>query len=66
MAKLPYTFTLCPPGPEPQRYSASCPEMVCALMGGDDLTINQRKAVLFPRPGKTNLEVVPAVAKGQA
>jgi len=66
MSQLPYTFTICPPGPEPKRYSSSCAEMVCALMGGDDLTIDQRKAVLFPQPGKTNLEVVPAAAKGQA
>ena len=60
MAKLPYTFTICPDGPEPVRYTASCPEMVVALMGGDDLTIDQRKGILFPQPGKTNLEVVPA------
>jgi hypothetical protein len=58
MAQLPYTFTICPDGPEPTRYTASCPEMVVALMGGDDLTIDQRKAILFPQPGKTNLEVV--------
>jgi hypothetical protein len=60
MAKLPYTFTICPDGPEPVRYTASCPEMVVALMNGDDLTIDQRKGILFPQPGKTNLEVVPA------
>ena len=58
MAKLPYTFTICPDGPEPARYTASCPEMVVALMGGDDLTIDQRKGLLFPQPGKTHLEVV--------
>lgn len=58
MAKLPYTFTICPDGPEPVRYTASCAEMVVALMGGDDLTIDQRKAVLFPKPGKTAIEVV--------
>ena len=32
--------------------------MGALLMGGDDLTIDQRKAVLFPQPGKTNIEVV--------
>lgn len=58
MAKLPYTFTICPDGPEPKRFTASCPEMGAALMNGDDLTIDQRKALLFPQPGKTNLEVV--------
>ena len=60
MAKRPYTVTICPDGPEPVRYTASCPEMVVALMGGDDLTIDQRKGILFPQPGKTNIEVVPA------
>lgn len=58
MAKLPYTFTICPDGPEPKRFTASCAEMGALLMGGDDLTIDQRKAVLFPQPGKTNIEVV--------
>ena len=58
MAKLPYTFTICPDGPEPVRYTASCAEMGAALMGGDDLTIDQRNAVLFPKPGKTAIEVV--------
>ena len=58
MAKLPYTFTICPDGPEPKRFTASCPEMVVALMNGDDLTIDQRKALLLPQPGKTNIEVV--------
>ena len=60
MAKLPYTYTICPPGPEPKRFTASCPEMGAALMGGDDLTIDQRKGLLFPRPGKTSVDVVPA------
>lgn len=58
MAKLPYTFTICPDGPEPKRFTASCPEMVVALMNGNDLTIDQRKALLLPQPGKTNIEVV--------
>jgi len=58
MAKLPYTFTICPDGPEPKRFTASCPEMVVALMNGDDLTIDQRKALLLPQPGKTNIDVV--------
>lgn len=60
MAQLPYTFTICPDGPEPKRFTASCPEMGAALMGGNDLTIDQRKALLFPQPGKTAVEVVPA------
>ena len=60
MAQLPYTLTICPDGPEPKRFTASCPEMGAALMGGNDLTIDQRKALLFPQPGKTAVEVVPA------
>lgn len=36
-------YTLCPPGPEPKRHTASCPQMVRMLMGGDDLTIDQRR-----------------------
>jgi hypothetical protein len=63
MAKLPYTFTICPPGPEPKRFTASCPQMGAMLMGGDDLTIDQRKGLLFPQPGKTNIEVVPIKPK---
>lgn len=58
MAKLPYTFTICPDGPEPKRFTASCAAMGAALKGGDDLTIDQRKAFLFPQPGKTTIEVV--------
>ena len=60
MAQLPYTFTICPDGPEPKRFTASCPEMGVALMGGDDLTIDQRRGWMFAPPGKTNIEVVPA------
>ena len=63
MAKLPFTFTICPPGPEPKKFTASCAEMGAALMGGDDLTIDQRKSLLFPKPGKTSIEVVPAKLK---
>ena len=35
MAKLPYTYTICPDGPEPKRFTASCAEMGAALKGGD-------------------------------
>lgn len=66
MAKLPFTYTICPPGPEPKRFTASCPEMGALLMGGDDLTIDQRKSVLFPQPGKTNIEVVKKPKQGES
>lgn len=66
MAQLPYTFTICPPGPEPKRFTASCAEMGAALMGGDDLTIDQRKTWLFPAPGKTATDVVPASTSKEA
>jgi hypothetical protein len=32
--------------------------MGAALMGGDDLTIDQRRGWMFAQPGKTNIEVV--------
>ena len=45
MAKLPYTYTICPPGPEPKRHTASCAQMGKLLKGSPDgdLTINQRR-----------------------
>lgn len=58
MAKLPYTYTICPDGPEPQRFTASCAAMGAALTYGCDLTIDQRKDWMFQKPSKTNLEVV--------
>ncbi len=44
MAKLPYTYTICPPGPEPKQPTASCPEMGVLLKNSQkgDLTINNR------------------------
>ena len=45
MAKLPYTYTICPPGPEPQRFTASCAEMGRLLKDSPkgDLTIDERR-----------------------
>ena len=45
MAKLPYTYTICPPGPEPVRYTASCKEMGVLLKNSPnaDLTIDERR-----------------------
>lgn len=34
--KLPYTYTICPPGPETVRYTASCKEMGVLLMQSPD------------------------------
>ena len=44
MAKLPYTYTICPPGPEPKQHTASCPEMGLLLRNSPDgdLTIKNR------------------------
>lgn len=42
-------YTVCPPGPEPVRYTASCPEMVRRLdrsLGGD-LTLDPRAMGLW-------------------
>lgn len=36
MAKLPYTFTICPDGPEPKRFTASCPQMGELLKNSPD------------------------------
>lgn len=43
--KLPYTYTICPPGPEPVRYTASCKEMGVLLKNSPnaDLTIDERR-----------------------
>lgn len=43
-------YTLCPPGPEPKRITASCPQIGKMLKGGDDLTINQRREAALYRP----------------
>lgn len=44
-------YTVLPPGPEPKRHTASCPQMVAMLKGGDDLTINQHRTDTLYRPG---------------
>jgi hypothetical protein len=49
MAKLPYTYTICPPGPEPKQFTASCTEMGALLKSSPDgnLTINQRRKAVW-------------------
>lgn len=45
MAKLPYTFTICPDQDAPKSFTASCAEMGALLQNSPDgdLTINQRR-----------------------
>ena len=41
--KLPYKYTICPPGPEPKQVTASSPAIGKMLRHGGDLTIDQRR-----------------------
>ena len=45
MAKLPYTFTICPDQEAPKSFTASCKEMGRLVMNSPDgdLTINQKR-----------------------
>ena len=59
MAKLPYTFTVCPDGPEPEpkNWTATTPELLSMLRDGPrNLTINQAEYI-WPasRRGITNI-----------
>lgn len=61
MAKLPYTYTICPPGPEPVRFTASCKEMGLMLKGSPngDLTIDERRELWWAQhrmPRAVNVE----------
>jgi hypothetical protein len=49
MAKLPYTYTICPDQEAPKTFTASCREMGELLMNSPDgdLTINQRRTVAW-------------------
>ena len=54
MAKLPYTFTICPDGaePEPKLWTATTPHLLSKLRDGPrDLTINQAEYI-WPAGGK--------------
>lgn len=54
MAKLPYTFTICPDGPEPEpkNWTATTPQLLSMLRDGPrDLTINQAEHI-WPASGK--------------
>jgi len=49
MAKLPYTFTVCPPDEAPKQITASCSEIVRLLATSinGDLTIDDRRNGLW-------------------
>ena len=47
MAKLPYTFTICPPNEAPKQFTAMAPQLINALRHTNDLTIDQR-AYVYP------------------
>jgi len=44
-------ITMCPPGPEPQRFTASCAEMGRLLRDSPtgDLTIDERRELWWPQ-----------------
>jgi len=46
MAKLPYTFTICPEEPAPKNWTATTPQLLSMLRDGPrDLTINQAEYI---------------------
>ncbi len=46
MAKLPYTFTICPEEPAPKNWTATTPQLLSMLRDGPrDLTINQAEHI---------------------
>lgn len=49
MAKLPYTYTICPAEEAPKRFTASCSEMGLLLRNSPDgdLTINQKRSAMW-------------------
>lgn len=49
MAKLPYTFTICPDQEAPKQFTASCAEMGKLLRDSPngDLTINQPRTATW-------------------
>jgi hypothetical protein len=49
VAKLPYTFTICPDQEAPKNFTASCKDMGRLLMNSPDgdLTINQKRTATW-------------------
>ena len=60
MAKLPYTYTICPDQEAPKQFTASCAEMGkllnCSPDG--DLTINQRRTAAWDAWSGNHMGVV--------
>ena len=61
MAQLPYTYTLCPPGPEPKAFTASCQQMGQLLKDSPngDLTIDQRRGGMWESWQGRRVEIAP-------
>lgn len=61
MAQLPYTYTLCPPGPEPKQFTASCSQMGQLLKDSPngDLTIDQRRGGMWESWQGRRVEIAP-------
>lgn len=55
MAKLPYTFTVCPPDEAPKQITASCAEIGRLLKNSinGDLTIDVRRNDMWQSWGRT-------------
>ena len=49
MARLPYTYTICPDQEAPKQFTASCKDMGILLMHSinGDLTINQKQTATW-------------------
>ena len=61
MAKLPYTYTICPDGEAPKLFTASCSEMGRLLRTSinGDLTIDQRHGGLWETWEGKGVEIAP-------
>ena len=55
MAKLPYTFTVCPPDEAPKQFTASCAEIGRLLKNSidGDLTIDVRRNDMWQSWGRS-------------
>ena len=55
MAKLPYTFTVCPPDEAPKQFTASCAEIGRLLQTSidGDLTIDVRRNDMWQSWGRS-------------
>ena len=60
MAKLPYTFTICPPNEAPKRFTAASAEMLLMVKQSvnGDLTIDNRRYGLWQTWERGGIESV--------